>query len=220
MNPNVTIDIEVRRAERAEYYKDRVKVLRHMLLGRSWFSALRALQLGMDIHTGLRKDGVTPEFLHQVEIALYIWTLTDSLLYPEETMIAVLLHDTPEDYPTLCSHRDVEIKFGERAGRAVYLMDKNGKTQEAFFAGLAEDPIASIGKGGDRMHNIRTMPGVFDLEKQLKYKSEVRENFLPMLKAARRVFPEQNNAYENIKHVFGIQLELLDSIHEAQTNKE
>lgn len=203
------------RAARLHVFKSKVKVLRYTLLGNKWYRALKALKLGMDIHTGLRKDGVTPEYLHQVEIAMYMTTLQDGLLYPEDTIIAVLLHDTPEDYPTLCSHRDVEVKFGELAGRAVFLMDKNGKTPEAYYEGLATDPIASIGKGGDRMHNIRTMPGVFTLEKQLKYKQQVRENYLPMIKSARRSFPEQTNAYENIKHVYHIQLELLDMIHEA-----
>lgn len=203
-----------RQAQRRAHYKDRAKVLRYFLLGKSWFRALKALDLGMEIHVGLRKDKVTPEYLHQIEIALYITTLIDGLLYPEDTIITVLLHDTPEDYPHLLSHQDVRLQFGERVGQSVYAMDKNGKTEEAYFAGLAADPIASVAKGGDRSHNIRTMPGVFTFEKQLRYKQEVRDNYLPMLKFARRKFPEQTNAYENIKHVFLIQIELLDMIHE------
>lgn len=208
------------RAQRITVYKDKAKVLRYFLLGKGWHRALKALDCGMEIHVGYRKDKITPEYLHQIEIALYLTTLIDTLLYPEEVIITALLHDTPEDYPTMLGHRDVTAKFGELAGHAVYCMDKNGKTLDAYFTGLAEDPIASIAKGADRQHNIRTMTGVFNLEKQLKYKTEVREDFLPMLKRARRLFPEQTNAYENIKHVFNIQLELLDAIHEAAQPEE
>lgn len=216
----MTESLDYLRQHKQEVYKNKVKVLRYFLLGKGWYRALKALDCGMEIHTGFRKDKITPEYLHQVEIALYLTTLIDSLLFPEETIVTALLHDTPEDYPTLLGHRDVEIKFGERVGRSVFCMDKNGKTEDAYFISLSEDPIASVAKGGDRSHNIRTMPGVFTLEKQVKYKEEVREHFLPMLKRARRLFPEQTHAYENIKHVFGIQIELLDSIHEAAQTKE
>lgn len=199
-----------------DVYKNKLKVLRYFLLGKGWYRALKALEAGASIHTGLRKDKLTPEFQHQVEIALYITTILDGLLYPEDTIIAVILHDTPEDYPDQMSHDLVRKDFGDRAGLAVFRMDKNGKTKEAFFRDLSTDPIASIGKGGDRMHNIKTMPGVFGIIKQVQYKQEVREDFLPMLKSARRLFPEQTSAYENIKHIFTIQLELLDAVHEPQ----
>jgi hypothetical protein len=63
---------------------------------------------------------------------------------------------------------------------------------------------------------MQTMVGVFTLEKRIKYMEEARTLFLPMLKTARRLFPKQEAAYENIKHVMTSQLELLEVINGAE----
>ncbi len=87
------------------------------------------------------------------------------------------------------------------------------KEHDAYFCGIADDAIASLAKGGDRIHNLQTMVGVFSREKQLKYVNEVRTQFFPMLKQARRAFPQQERAYENIKHVLEGQIELIEVIN-------
>lgn len=98
-------------------------------------------------------------------------------------------------------------------------MDKNGKTQGSMLKAIGDHPIASVCKGADRCHNMQTMIGVFTSEKQLRYMAEAREQFLPMLKAARRLFPKQEAAYENIKHVMTSQLELLKAINDVDQQK-
>jgi (p)ppGpp synthase/HD superfamily hydrolase len=188
------------------YEKLRIS-LRYFLLGKEYYKAADALEFAGSYHTGLRKDGVTPELQHQIEITHYLRTLLPSLLYPEETLTAALLHDVTEDYGVLTS--TIAERYGNDIAVAVNLLDKNGKDTNTYFDGLANNPIASIVKGGDRIHNIQSMVGVFSVEKQLKYAIEVRDHFLPMLKIARRKFVRQENAYENIKHVLSSQLELL-----------
>ena len=178
--------------------------LRYYLLGKGWYVAVDALEYGESVHTGVRKDGVTPEFEHQIRIAHYIRTL--DLMYPEETIAAALLHDVREDYNV--PDRELVRRFGQTITTACILLDKNGKETSAYFAGLATDPIASPAKGGDRIHNLQTMVGVFSREKQLRYIDEVRELFFPMLKEARRAFPQQERAYQNIKHMLESQIEL------------
>lgn len=190
-----------------QYDKLRIS-LRYFLLGREYYMAADALEYAAKFHTGFRKDGVTPEFQHQIEIAHYIRTLLPSLMFPEDTIAAVLLHDVPEDYGV--PHAEIANRFGSKVGRAVFLMDKNSN---ANFALIGEDPIASVAKGGDRTHNLQTMVGVFTREKQLKYIAEAQEKFLPMLKTARRLFPKQELAYENIKHVMTSQIELLEALN-------
>jgi (p)ppGpp synthase/HD superfamily hydrolase len=190
-----------------EYEKLRIS-LRYFLLGREFYMAADALEYAAGFHTGFRKDGVTPEFQHQIEIAHYIRTLLPSLMFPEDTLAAVLLHDVPEDYGV--PHGEIANRFGPKVGRAVFLMDKNSN---ARFESIGEDPIASVAKGGDRVHNLQTMVGVFTREKQVKYVAEAQEKFLPMLKTARRLFPKQEAAYENIKHVMTSQIELLDALN-------
>lgn len=182
--------------------------LRYFLLGREFYIAADALEYAAKFHVGFRKDGVTPEFQHQIEIAHYVRTLLPSLMFPEDTLAAVLLHDVPEDYGV--PHEDITNRFGGKVGRAVFLMDKNSN---ARFESIGEDPIASVAKGGDRVHNLQTMVGVFTREKQIKYVAEAQEKFLPMLKQARRLFPKQEAVYENIKHVMTSQIELLEALN-------
>lgn len=189
-----------------EYEKLKLS-LRYFLLGRRYYMAVDALEFGAEHHVGLRKDGVTPEYQHQIEIANYIRTLEPSLMYPEETIAAVFLHDVTEDYGV--PHSVISNRFGALTGNAVYLMDKNGKTPEAFYAGIAGCPIASIDKGGDRNHNLGSMSGVFTPEKQRQYIAEAETRFLPMLKISKRSFPKQEAAYENIKFVMKTHIDLI-----------
>ncbi len=48
--------------------------LRTWLYGKDYFLALDALEFASRYHRGLRKDGKTPEFFHQVFIVNYIRT--------------------------------------------------------------------------------------------------------------------------------------------------
>lgn len=188
------------------YEKLRVS-LRYFLLGKEFYKAADALEFASVYHNGFRKDGVTPEFQHQVEIAHYLRTLLPSFMYPEETITAAILHDVTEDYGVLSS--TIADRYGDVVSIAVNLLDKNGKSSDVYFKGIAGNPIASIVKGGDRIHNIQSMVGVFSPEKQTKYIKEVEEHFLPMLKVARLRFVRQESAYQNIKHMLTSQLQLL-----------
>lgn len=184
--------------------------LRYWLLGRKYFKAVEAMEFASKLHVGLRKDGVTVEFMHQISITHYLRTLSD-LRSREETLIAGLLHDVVEDYNVPIEKiRDL---FGEKIATAVLLLSKviNGvkKTNKEYYYAMQSDPIASIVKGGDRINNFQTMQGVFSVEKQIAYIRECEEHILPMLKEARRNFPDQELAYENIKHALVGQIQLL-----------
>lgn len=191
--------------------------MRYYLTGKGWHTALKAMNFAEQYHTGTRKDGETPEFNHQIHIAHFVRTLPD-LLYPEETLATAFLHDVVEDY-------DVEIatlikQFGSMITHSSELVTKRKGVLdklaiEIYFMGIQNDPIASIVKGADRIHNLQTMIGVFHFEKQKAYVAEVKEYFLPMLKHARREFPEQEAAYMNIKHMLVSQMELIEAIHRA-----
>jgi len=188
------------------HYKKLRQALRYYLLGAQYFCAAEALEVAESYHTGLRKDGITPEFQHQIEIAHYVRTLPD-LMYPEETIVAALFHDTPEDKGLSISV--IQDIGGELAAEATHLMNKNGKSMELVMCELANNAIGSIAKGADRSHNIQTMDGAFSIDKQLRYANEVEAYFLPMLKIARKKFPRQERAYENIKHILTCQTELI-----------
>lgn len=194
--------------------------IRYWMLGSGYHLALDAMEFASKFHTGLRKDGITHEFEHQLSISSFIRTLIHSLEQPEKTLAAAFLHDVCEDYDV--GFEEIETRYGNEVKEAIVLLTKKhrGATidREAYYSGLASNRIASVVKGADRIHNIQTMPDVFSVEKQKKYVAETNDLVLPMLKAARRKFTKQEPAYENIKHILKSQLELIKAVHKAQEN--
>jgi (p)ppGpp synthase/HD superfamily hydrolase len=211
-------DFDIRGAvDRMEKMKKDQLAIASWLHGREYYVALDALTLGLSKHKGVRKDGVTPEFQHQLDQISYARTLTSSLLYPQETFATILLHDIVED-TDVTSHY-IFSTFGEKIGTAVELMTNvvNGveKENSAYYGAMMTDPIASFSKGCDRSHNVQTMVGVFSYEKQITYIETTEKYILPMLKVARRNFPFQLSAYINVKTMMERQIELIEAIHDA-----
>lgn len=198
-----------------EFQKRQIS-LRYWLLGKGYLSALSAMEFGQKYHVGFRKDGVTPEFDHQISIAHFVRTLPE-LRHQEETLSTVFLHDVREDYHV--SDHEIRIDYNDLVANAVEYMTKTFrgvvKNENLVFEQIAADPIASIAKGADRVHNFGSMVGVFSIAKQKQYLDEGEEFFLPMLKKARRNFPDQEAAYEIIKHMLLSQIELIRAIHIA-----
>jgi (p)ppGpp synthase/HD superfamily hydrolase len=197
-------------SKKTDYFLKRRIALTHYLVGKKFYVALTAMAYVEKIATGLRKDGVTPEFQHMLEIALHIITLRD-IEHEQETITAALLHDVREDYGV--SHSEIERRFGSKIANAVEklskVIDGTKKPYELYFKELAECPIASIVKGCDRAHNFQSMINVFSDEKQNEYISEGVNWFLPMLKEAQRNFPEQFLAYQNVRHYLKSQMTLI-----------
>ena len=192
--------------------------LRYYLLGCKYFQALKAMEFAAKFHTGTRKDGKTPEFSHQMLIVQYLRTLAPGILEPEETFSSGFLHDVCEDYDV--GFDEIENKFGGKVAKSVRLLTKKYRgtivPEQYYYEQIAEDSIASVVKGGDRNHNISTMVGTFTKEKQLSYIEETEKFVLPMLKTARRNFPEQESVYENEKLLLKSQIVLIRKINEVQ----
>ena len=210
-----------------EKTKDKLKTLRLLLVGSRFFNASIALEYALKHHIGRRKDD-SLEVDHQITMALFALTLPD-ILYREELICVIILHDVREDY----NITDFEIRalfkdkeFANRVADAVEALTKvfRGvkKDIDKCFADIAADAIASISKGVDRIHNHQTMNSkkpdgnpAFSVKKQKEYIAETKEHFFSMLKVARKNFPEQYNAYQNIKFILQSQIELLECIHQV-----
>lgn len=186
-------------------HERRLSALRGHLRGAKMTMALRALEYARRLHSGSRKDGA-PEFSHQVAIAFHVLDLP-GLIYPEETVAAVMLHDTPEDYgdhhlPIIKDRFGTLVHDGVRSvtkklpvfvnGHKVHVVERD---EAELYAEMADSEIGSIVKPADRSHNQKTMGGVFTREKQLGYVDFTDERIIPMMKKARKSFPEQYQAY-------------------------
>lgn len=199
---------------RNENYEKTKASLRYWLLGRNYTEAHDAMELGLSLHTGFRKDGKTPEFQHQISQANYIRTLEKMLIYPEKNLVVAFLHDIVEDegYPL----EEIYEYYGNKSGLGVSTMTKPKGFQKTdvdyqrYYENMHLDPLASINKPVDRIHNHQTMSGVFTPTKQLAYITETRTYIFPMLKKARKKFPKQESAYQNLKTVLTLQVELIE----------
>lgn len=196
-----------------EYSKLKL-VLEQRLLGMAdvsprYFVVIEALRYAEKIHSGTRKDGVTPEFYHQLSILGRAMSMHPLLIDPASVYVAILLHDAPEDYKEII--HDLIVKFPEDSHNALALskyrfkhrygttFDTEAKVYQDYMDELAQSPVLSVVKLLDRLHNLSTMPGVFNKDKMLRYIKEVDEYFMLMLKQAKRLHPKQSNAYELIK---------------------
>jgi (p)ppGpp synthase/HD superfamily hydrolase len=188
-------------------------VMRGWLDGRGYHVAADALEFVRRMESGTRKDGQTPKFDHQLSLTRYILTLVPHLQFPEETITAAFLHDALEDHGDVTQVM-LASRFGVQVANAVWTLTKKTpagliKSYDLYFDEIAQCPIASVVKPVDRAHNVQTMPGVFTPEKQRSYLEEVDTHFFPLLKKARRNFPRQFGAYENVKFLLRCQTELL-----------
>jgi (p)ppGpp synthase/HD superfamily hydrolase len=202
--------------------------LRYFLIGASQFDddyklALKVLEYVKHIHTGVRKDGNTPEFQHQLEIAHYLRTLKGGVSRPGLIIAGGLVHDCLEDYSLKFPFLTVEklnSEFGKEVADMSLVLSKevNGvkKTNAEYYAALAESETCSIIKGADRINNLGSMVKVFTPEKQVNYIIETEEYVLPMLKSARHRFVEQEAVYENMKLILKQQLKLLKIINNVE----
>lgn len=192
--------------------------VRYYLIGAKYFTALKAMEFASQFHKGTRKDGKTPEFNHQLEIFSYLRTMETSLSNPELVYISIFLHDTPEDYDI--SFQEIENKFGTDTVKCVRLVTKKHRgisvPEQMYYDQISEDSNASVLKGGDRIHNVSSMVGVFSPEKQMAYVKETEDFVLPMLKKARRNFPEQELVYENEKLMLKNQILLIRKINSKE----
>lgn len=191
---------------------------------KKYSQAAAILEWAESVHCGKRKGG-EPEFIHQIQMAHLIRTYWMTLSEPIETLVACLVHDTAEDYPERLGELRAFSELGEGAIQDSLRLSKirNGSktVMDIYFSELAKCPRCSVVKGVDRINNLQSMLGVFKNEKQAEYIAEAREWISPMLKSARRSFPDQEGVYENIKLIMGSQMSLLEArLRDVQVDHE
>lgn len=173
--------------------------LKYFLIGRQYYGALRALGYVERYNVGFRKDGVTPSLHHEIQIALSVTQLKDVAL-EERCLIAALLHDVQEDHQI--PSEDIEKVFGVDTRNDVWGLTKKfagvHKSKKEYIDVIASCCVLSIVKGLDRCNNLNSMIGVFTIQKMEEYAKEAETIFLPMLKKAGKLFPEQQAAYLTI----------------------
>jgi hypothetical protein len=206
-------------------YTDHQKLIipiRYWLIGMANFDThynlvLRALEFFADIHKDeIRKNGARG-FYHQLSILSYVRNFHTLLPDPVAVYITILGHDAVEDYPQ-CEDAVREnfpdhFQYLRRMSKFSNGMKLNN---DAYYNNLAQCPICVIAKAGDRINNLSTMSdrGAFSIEKQKRYVTETMEYVLPLLKTARRRFPEIEPLCEVFKSTLLIQCQITNNLIE------
>lgn len=210
----------------AESAHKRLIALRFWLQGAKYYNALLGLDYNLSLFkSDLRKDG-TSAFDHHVFQANFLRCFNDILLFPEETITLSFFHDTLEDkYVSSVEIRDLYSNhpvFGGRVAEAARLVTKTFRgvkveNEKQLFLEMSENPISSVLKGVDRIHNHQSMFAIvegtdkpaFSYEKQASYLRETEELILPMLKRAELKFAAQEPVYKNIRTILKMQVQLI-----------
>ena len=164
--------------------------LRGLATGAGMKQTLKAMSFARDKHSGqLRKSG-EPYIVHPLMMACN----AVSIGIRDDTVIAtILLHDVCED----CGVSLSELPVDDRVRNAVDLMTfrvMDGETKEIaknrYYNMLLKSREATLTKLLDRCHNVPSMAGTFSEEKLKSYIEETRVHVLPMLRKAKRMYPE------------------------------
>ncbi|MFA4815291.1 MAG: RelA/SpoT family protein [Candidatus Gracilibacteria bacterium] len=148
---------------------------------------LHAYEFAKRAHEGqTRKDG-SPYINHPVSATRI---LTD-LRVDEDTLIACLLHDVPED--TSYTLKDIKAEFGEKVEFLVDGITKLSKVHyrnemeerqieslKKLFLHSAKDPRIILVKLADRLHNMQTIDAIPNPLKRERIARETLEIFVPI----------------------------------------
>lgn len=196
--------------------KQRVALL-NVMRGMGFHAALRAFTLAEKYHDGLRKDVKTPEFAHQIQIALFLTTLKLDRHNLQSLIIGVLFHDlfedksiTPEEVLSemgVINQLDLgDAMAGIDIGVRLSKVQNGRKLDMATYMTLVgDDWCSALLKGIDRINNFQSMPGVFNLAKQDKYLDEGLA-ILAMMKATRKHNPEVADAFYAVEYTLKLQI--------------
>ncbi len=144
----------------------------------------RAYDLAWTAHSGQMRSTGDPYITHCVEVA----HILADLCLDEDTIVAALLHDVPED--TAVPLETIQAQFGDQVAKLVDGVTKlsglrlgmeqtQAESLRKMFMAMAEEIRVVLIKLADRLHNMRTLYAR-PPEKQRKIARETMEIFAPL----------------------------------------
>ncbi len=146
----------------------------------------RAYVFSMKVHGGQKRASGDPYFSHPLEVA---GILSDRRL-DCATIVTALLHDTIED--TVATFDEIEELFGTEVASLVDGVTKlsqielsSDSSREAenfrkFLLAMSNDIRVLLVKLADRLHNMRTLRHLDDMEKRRRIALETMEIYAPL----------------------------------------
>jgi (p)ppGpp synthase/HD superfamily hydrolase len=208
-----------------DHYTELLTSARFWLLGMAeqdghYYKVVEALEYGLERHTGQRGGG-QPEFIHQLGIFHHLRTLHRHIRNPATVYTLVFLHDVVEDKNV--SLLEIERIFGKEIAHKLDLLSKEVlgiKKMDYSLDPVFTDEDCAVVKGGDRVNNVSSMVGVFKQQRLERYIRETTEEFLPRIKKAMSLFPDQEAVLENINQKLINQLAIINHLTEGTSQSE
>jgi len=144
----------------------------------------RAYDLAAQAHEGVMRSTGDPYITHCLEVT----NILADLNLDDDTLVAALLHDVPED--TNISLETIRQEFGDKVAELVDGVTKlsglrlgmeqtQAESLRKMFMAMAEEIRVVIIKLADRLHNMRTLYALAP-DKQRKIARETMEIFAPL----------------------------------------
>ncbi|MDO4611952.1 MAG: HD domain-containing protein [Candidatus Saccharibacteria bacterium] len=173
-----------------------------------------ALELAIRSHGETRRDDGTLYISHPISMACLAIGMG---VRDDKAIATLLLHDVPED----CGVPIQNVSESPEVRNAVSLMTivtKNYDLTKAdvkrrYFEELLGSPYALFCKGLDREDNLESSIGVFDRERALKNWRETYHLLLPMLKRAKRSWPEWSDRFHVLRVMLKSNLNWMRELH-------
>lgn len=196
---------------------------------RGMTESLKAMELVEKYHVGKRRGG-GPERSHLYEVAGQTLATFEKHVSIEELdcmVAASFLHDLVEDYADLYSEADLRRDFKERTCGLVMNVckwegfQKIEKDYIEYFDNVSSDIGSIVVKVSDRIHNMSTCIGGMSLARIRKYIEEVKTYFFPMIRQARKDYPEYYMALTSMKQQLDYRIEVtLIAVELMEENKQ
>jgi (p)ppGpp synthase/HD superfamily hydrolase len=141
-------------------------------------------------------------------------SLHNSLIDPYSVYMAIIVHDTIEDYPEtqpeLQEMFPDAVQYSHRLAKFTdhvlgFEEDDDIDKYYSYFDRISQCEVCSVVKLIDRIHNLSTAVGVFNNEKLAEYCNEVEKYFLDMMHKAKSNF-NQREVYEVLKFMLMTQV--------------
>lgn len=169
---------------------------------------MKVLPYAKMMHEGQFRKGKTkvPYIYHPLLVACQALSLgMDS----DDLIATALLHDVCED----CGVKPEELPVSDKVKEAVALLTKDEtydshsyECKERYYKAISQNDLAVLVKILDRCNNVSGMAGGFKRERMVEYIEETEEWFLPLIKQAKKDYPEYT------KPVFAMEYHILSVI--------
>ena len=171
---------------------------------------LKALTFAREKHEGQMRKSGDPYIVHPLTMACSALALG---IRNDDVIATVLLHDVCED----CGVSFEELPVNDRVRNGVKLMTfsiMDGETKETamvrYYNMILQSEEATFTKLLDRCHNVSTMAGAFSKEKLKLYIKETRDHVMPLLRKAKKRYPDKNDILFVLKYHISSVVDAID----------